>query len=97
MLYDDSSITPSMSSIEVKKNCVCIRTSYDWVYVIKKEAIVGYLFKTSINGSQITIYTNIPSAEITISVNGKEYETFKGILDSILSPEVQAPTDLLGL
>ena len=96
MLYDDSSITPSMSSIEVKKNCVCIRTSYDSVYVIKKEAIVGY-YKTNINGSHITIYTNISKVEITISVNGKEYETFKGILDSILSPEVQAPTDLLGL
>ena len=85
-----------MSSIEVKKNCVCIRNSYDSVYVIKKEAIVGYC-KTNIHGLSITIYTNISKLEISISVNGKEYETFKGILDSILSPEVQAPTDLLGL
>ena len=85
-----------MPSIEVKKNCVSIRPSYDSVYVIKKEAIVGYSGSTW-QGTRITIYTNISKLEICISVDGKEYQTFKEILDSILSPEVQPSADLLTL
>jgi hypothetical protein len=96
MVYADSNVSPPMPSIEVKKNCICIRPSYDSVYVIKKEAIVGYSGST-FQGSRITIYTNISKLEICISADGKEYEKFKGILDSILSPEVQATGDLLAL
>ena len=102
MLYYDNSIVPSMSSIEVTKNCVYIevkenKNEKEFIYYIKKECILGYKgYEYGYLGLAIKIYTNIPDTEICVEFRGEnygeKYRNFRAILDNILSPEVEQPT-----
>lgn len=96
-----------MPNIVVKKGCVVIETDGD-LHVLKKEYIVGYKIHDAFHvayTSTIVIYTNIPKADICMKYEAKsdggktkkEFMKHAEILQSILSPEVQATGDLLAL
>jgi hypothetical protein len=80
-----------MPSITVKKDCVYIIIDKDSLYCIKKECILGYWVRGTFT-TYLTIYTNLPKADICIDYTGKEAneqcEKHIDILNKIISPEV---------
>ena len=91
-----------MPLIEVRKNCVYIEISDKEIYYMKKECILGYKgYEGGYKSLYIDIYTNIPDTKISVKFEhenyGEKYRNYIAILDRILSPELQAPADLLAL
>lgn len=89
-------LSPPMPNIKVKNNCVVIQISKDLIHILRKECILGY----RVSDSYLTIYTNIPKLDISIEYTRAEAEQFMKhaeILQSILSPDLQATGDLLNL
>jgi len=94
-----------MPTIRINKGCLVITKDLQSTYFLKKECILGY----TVSGNYLKIHTSIIGLDqrdccyITLSHGGLNEKTFKEseknvhILNTILSPDVEAPADLLGL
>jgi len=92
-----------MPTIRINKGCLVITKNVNSIYFLKKECILGY----EIGGDYIRIHTSIRGLSgvdysyIDLEYSGtkdfKECEKNVHILNTILSPDVEAPADLLGL
>ncbi len=94
---------PTIPTIIINKGCLVITKDVNSIYFLKKECILGY----EIGGDYLRIHTSIRGvgggdySYITLSYTGtkdfKQCEKNVHILNTILSPDVEAPADLLGL
>ena len=94
-----------MPTIRINKGCLVITKNVNSIYFLKKECILGY----EIGGDYLRIHTSIRGltgedySYINLEYSGTNETSFKEceknvhILNTILSSDVQAPADLLGL
>jgi len=89
-----------VNDFKVVNDCILIQT-FQNVYYIKKECILGFGTGATFRGAYLEIYTNIPNAKIRIEVESekemKELTKITEIIKKIISPEVEATGDLLAL
>jgi len=93
-----------MPTIRINKGCLVISQNSE-IHILKKESILGY----TVSGNYLKIHTSIrgingyKTGTISLEYDNrnqtsvKECEKHVDILTSVLSSEVEAPADLLGL